>query len=93
METLILFSVGLSAIVFSYLLALRGRYLLILALLVAAGLLYTAIYWYVRTLEGWDGLALAIFSLIAVMPFGAGLVVGAAIGWLHQRRRKARAEK
>lgn len=86
METIILVSVSLSAIVISHLLALRGRYLIILIFLVASILLYAAIYWYVSTLEGWDGLALAIFSLIAVMPFGAGLILGAATGWLHRRR-------
>lgn len=85
METLILISVGLSSTVFAHLLTLRGRFAVILALLVAAALLYGAIQWYVATLSGWDGLALAIFALIAVVPFGAGLVLGAGTGWLHKR--------
>ena len=93
METLILFSVFFSSIVCAHLLALRGRYLQILCFVVAAALLYSVIYWYVGTLEGWDGLALAIFSLIAVMPCGAGLILGAGSGWFHQRIRTRRAAK
>jgi len=93
METLILFSVSLIAVAIAHLLALRGRYLVILSLLAATGALYALIHWYVGTLEGWDGLALAIFGLIAVMPFGAGLVLGTATGWLHARRRAARRER
>ena len=83
METLILFSVGLSAIAFGHLMAMRRRYMVILVLVVLAGLLYAAIHWYVGTLDGWEGLALAIYSLIAVMPLGAGLVFGAITGSLH----------
>lgn len=93
METLILFSVSLSALAIAHLLALRGRYLVILGLLAATGGLYALIHWYVGTLDGWDGLALAIFALIAVMPFGAGLVLGTFTGWLHARRRVARRER
>ncbi|PCJ10492.1 MAG: hypothetical protein COB16_00275 [Rhodobacteraceae bacterium] len=93
METLILFSVSLSAVAVAHLLALWGRYLVILGFLLATGVLYGVIHWYVGTLDGWNGLALAIFALIAVMPFGAGLVLGTLTGWLHARRRIARRDR
>ena len=83
METLILISVGLSAVVFAHLLALQRRPRAILGLLLAAGVLYAAIHWYLGTVQGWNALALGIFALVAVMPFGAGLVLGAITGWLH----------
>jgi len=80
-----LISVNLSSTGFAHLMMLRGRHGVILALLLAAVLLYGAIQWYVGTLSGWDGLGLAIFALIAEVPFGAGLVLGAGTGALHMR--------
>lgn len=90
METVILFSVGISAIICGHILALQRRPLVILGLLVAAGLLYASIHWYVGTVQGWSALALAIFALISVMPFGAGLVIGAMTGWIHFWWRSSR---
>jgi len=90
METLILWLVGLSSLVFAHQLALRRRFLVILIFLAIAGGLYAGIQWYVGVVDGWDGLALAIFALIAVLPFATGLVLGAITGSLHLRWRATR---
>lgn len=93
METVILFSVGLSSLVFAHILALRRRFILILSFLAITAALYAVIHWYVGTVDGWDGLALAIFAMIAVMPFAAGLVLGLVTGSVHLRWKSAGGKK
>ncbi|TLP67829.1 hypothetical protein FEE96_04675 [Parasedimentitalea maritima] len=90
MEMLVLILVGLGASVLAHMLSLRRLYSVLVVLIVLTGGLYAAIHWYVGTLEGWDGLTLAIFALIAVMPFGGGLVLGGLTGWLHLRWKAGR---
>ena len=90
MEALILFLIGLSSIAFAHLLALRRRFGVILVFLVIAAGLYAGIRWYVETADGWDGLALGIFAMIAVMPFAVGLILGAISGSLHLRWKSRR---
>ncbi|NRB20731.1 MAG: hypothetical protein HRU33_25160 [Rhodobacteraceae bacterium] len=90
MEALILSLVGLSSLAIAHLLALRRRFLLILIFLAVAGGLYAVIRWYVGVADGLDRLVLAIFAGIAVVPFAAGLVLGAITGYLHLRWRTAR---
>jgi hypothetical protein len=85
-----LFLMVLSGLAFGHLMILRRRFLLILLLLAATAGLYALIYTFVGTVEDYSGLAMAIFAMIAVIPLGGGIVMGAVTGWLHMWWRARR---
>lgn len=90
METLILAGVGLSAAYSGHVLALAGRYRTIAILASIGALLFLIIRVSVAHLEGLGSFVLAVYLMLAVVPFGVGLgletITGGLWRWLRQRR-------
>ena len=78
----------LGALGLGYGLGRSGRARTALSLASLAVIALAALLFYADSLTGWDGLGIAVISMVGLGPCIPGLGIGALLGWLHLQRRE-----